>query len=68
MMPVGDAEGMNREWHLAHVLGSKAPMDRRVEWHLEHVQVCGCAPIPLSVLAAIERRGLDVPERARGGT
>lgn len=54
---------MNREWHLEHVLGSKAPMDRRVEWHLEHARMCGCAPIPASVLAEVQARGLDVPER-----
>ena len=53
---------MNREWHLAHVLGSKAPMGRRVEWHLEHVRECGCAPVPASVMAEIRARGIDVPE------
>ncbi|HLN77156.1 MAG TPA: hypothetical protein VK204_08930 [Nocardioidaceae bacterium] len=53
---------MNRDWHLAHVLGSKAPMDRRVEWHLEHARECGCGPIPPSVKAEIRARGMDVPE------
>lgn len=58
--------GMNKEWHLAHVLGSKASMDRRVEWHLEHAQVCGCGPIPPSVLAELRSRGIEVPERRSG--
>ena len=57
---------MNREWHLAHVLGSKASLDRRVEWHLEHAQVCGCWPIPPSVVAEMRARGIDVPERRSG--
>ena len=57
---------MNREWHLAHVLGSKAPMDQRIEWHLEHVRVCGCAPVPASVMAEIRARGLDLQRGPTG--
>ncbi len=56
---------MNREWHPAHVLGSNAPMDRRVEWHVAHARECACAPVPASVLAEIQARGLDVPEGSR---
>jgi hypothetical protein len=41
-------------------------MERRIEWHLEHVRVCGCAPIPASVLAEIRARGIDVPEPKTG--
>jgi hypothetical protein len=58
---------MNREWHLAHVLGSNAPMDRRVEWHLEHARVCGCRAVPATVLAEMKARGIDVPEGTTGG-
>ncbi len=28
-------------------------MADRIVWHQEHVQVCGCRPIPESVLKAI---------------
>lgn len=72
-MPLGAAEALsqggvvktrlNEEWHRGHVLGSHAPMDDRIAWHLEHVHVCGCREMPKSVRDEIERRGLtpDVP-------
>lgn len=66
MARCGMMSRMNREWHLAHVLGSNAPMDRRVEWHLEHARVCGCREIPPRVRAAIEARGLTIPGREPG--
>lgn len=47
---------LNREWHLAHVLGRNASLDDRVAWHSEHVQVCGCRDMPASIRAEIERR------------
>lgn len=50
---------LNAEWHREHQLGSGAPMDRRVEWHLEHARVCACRPIPGPVMAEIRARRLD---------
>ena len=47
---------MNAAWHRTHVLGSRAPMDARIAWHLEHARECACRPIPASVLAAIADR------------
>jgi hypothetical protein len=47
---------MDEQWHAAHPLGAKAPMERRIEWHLEHARVCGCRPIPASVQQQIEVR------------
>lgn len=44
---------MNADWHRAHVLGSGAPMDVRIAWHLEHAQECACRPIPETVQRAI---------------
>lgn len=61
MMPAGENGCVKREWHKTHVLASHAPMERRIEWHLEHVRECGCAPVPPSVLAEIRARGIDVP-------
>jgi hypothetical protein len=45
---------MNADWHRAHVLGSGAPMDRRIAWHVEHARECGCRPIPASVQREID--------------
>lgn len=55
----------NREWHETHRLGSGASMDKRIEWHLEHVQNCACRPIPDGVLRAMEKRGVPLPRPDR---
>jgi hypothetical protein len=55
---------MNELWHRAHVLGSNAPLDRRVEWHVAHARECACRPIPGSVLAEIARREGSRPAAA----
>lgn len=47
---------INKEWHQQHVLGSNAPLDARVAWHSEHVQVCGCRGMPKSIADEIARR------------
>ena len=46
---------MNTDWHDEHVLGSKASLDERVRWHLQHAQKCACRPIPSDVQAAIDK-------------
>ena len=56
---VKDARVTDKVWHEQHRLGSGAPMDARVAWHLEHAEVCGCRPIPASVQKAIEARRKD---------
>jgi hypothetical protein len=60
--------GLNREWHEAHVLGSGAPMDARIAWHLEHARECGCREIPRTVRDELARRGLPVPVRGTPGS
>ena len=59
---------MNAEWHRAHVLGTGASLDRRVTWHLEHAEACGCRPIPDPVLAEIRARGLDSDQAQEGSS
>lgn len=50
---------MNKEWHLEHVLGDGASMDRRIEWHLEHAAACGCREIPQTVQDEIKQRQIQ---------
>ncbi|MEP6980970.1 MAG: hypothetical protein ABJA16_09440 [Nakamurella sp.] len=45
---------MNTDWHDAHVLGMKAPIEERVRWHLQHAAKCACRPIPTDVQDAID--------------
>jgi hypothetical protein len=53
---------LNRQWHGQHQLSSRASLDERVRWHLEHAKVCGCRPIPARVLEEIDRRGISAKE------
>jgi hypothetical protein len=46
---------MNTDWHEEHVLGSNAPMEERVRWHLAHAAKCACRPIPQDVQEVIDR-------------
>ncbi|MCX5516580.1 hypothetical protein [Kaistia algarum] len=54
---------MNRIWHDTHPMPNKATLEERVAWHVEHARECGCRAIPASVLAELERRGLQPPPR-----
>lgn len=46
---------MNADWHKEHVLGSRASMDERERWHVQHAQECGCRPIPKAVQDVIDQ-------------
>jgi AcrR family transcriptional regulator/RimJ/RimL family protein N-acetyltransferase len=64
--PARGTSRVNKAWHQQHVLGSHARLDDRVAWHLAHAQACACRPIPPSIAAAIEARGLGLPEGGAG--
>ncbi len=33
---------INRAWHADHLMPRNATAQQRLEWHLEHAEVCGC--------------------------
>jgi len=47
---------INKAWHEAHRMPANAKLDQRIAWHEEHAQVCGCRPMPASVVKAISER------------
>lgn len=55
---------LNDDSHKNHVLGSAAPLPKRIDWHLRHKENCGCRDIPKSVSLAIE--GKTVKTCTRG--
>ncbi|MBI2511100.1 MAG: hypothetical protein HYV96_03930 [Opitutae bacterium] len=57
-MPRAPKPRLNREWHLAHRMPPRAPLDQRIVWHLEHRENCACRPIPLKLLGVLRERGL----------
>ena len=37
---------INKEWHEQNRMPPKAPLEERLQWHLEHEKNCNCRPIP----------------------
>jgi hypothetical protein len=56
-------KGLNRAWHEQHPMPKNPSNDQRIAWHLEHVQVCDCRPIPGGVVKLMLDQGLSVPNR-----
>jgi hypothetical protein len=52
---------LNGKWHEKHPMPPHASLDQRVEWHLAHVQACGCRGISRSVEAELRVRGINLP-------
>jgi hypothetical protein len=57
----------NDAWHAKHRMPKNATADRRIEWHLEHVRVCGCRGIPAGVLKLMNARGIAEPKENFSG-
>jgi hypothetical protein len=47
---------INRAWHERHRMPERATLDDRVAWHVEHASVCGCRPMPRTVVDELARR------------
>ncbi len=46
---------INREWHLANKMPTKASFEQRVEWHKAHLKNCSCrSDLPPDIRKAIE--------------
>lgn len=48
---------INAAWHARHRMPPRASLAQRMAWHLEHVEHCGCRPIPSKLRAQIRRLG-----------
>lgn len=48
---------INRAWHLAHPMPSRASLEQRLEWHAEHEVNCGCREMPPGIRKELEARG-----------
>lgn len=46
---------MNKPWHEKNVLGHRAPLAKRANWHLAHQKYCACRPIPKTVAIVIKK-------------
>jgi hypothetical protein len=56
---------INREWHEAHPMPSRATLDQRVEWHRAHAENCGCREMPKSIRDELKRRDVKPVEGRR---
>jgi hypothetical protein len=48
---------LNRQWHEANRMPRNASRSERLRWHQRHATVCGCRPIPESLLSGISEKG-----------
>lgn len=55
---------MNKLWHERHKMPTKATLEQRLHWHLEHAKYCGCRPVPSSVLEEMRKREVLQPNPA----
>ena len=53
---------MNKPWHELNKMPTKASLEQRVRWHLEHAKHCGCRPVPSSVIEEMRKRGMTPPK------
>jgi hypothetical protein len=57
---------MNKEWHRANPMPTKATRDQRLQWHIEHARACGCRKPPADLAEKIERQALASKITAEG--
>lgn len=55
-------ERLNKLWHEKNLMPDRPSDDQRIAWHLEHVQVCGCRPIPKGVLKLMQAKAIPAPD------
>ena len=54
---------VNKSWHGKNVLGSKASVGRRIDWHVRHQENCGCKEMPKSISKALEAKKMKICSR-----
>lgn len=47
------AKKVDAQWHAAHVMPQNATRARRIRWHAEHAETCGCRPVPPGIEAEV---------------
>jgi hypothetical protein len=55
---------MNAEWHGANPMPEDPTVEQRIRWHRAHQKYCACRPIPLRLLALMDRVEVKAPSRA----
>jgi hypothetical protein len=48
---------INEVWHAAHPMPDRPTAEERVNWHFEHARLCGCRPVPESLVQAVKAMG-----------
>jgi hypothetical protein len=59
---VGRTSKLNREWHKAHPMPKNPTLQQRIDWHLEHMEHCGCrTDIPPKLKAEMKKLKIEMP-------
>jgi hypothetical protein len=56
---------VNKAWHEANPMPSKATRDERIGWHAAHMQACQCRPVPASLREDVQRYLAERPNAGR---
>lgn len=49
---------INASWHLKNKMPTKATLEQRIKWHLEHSENCSCRPIPEKLLNEMTKKNI----------
>lgn len=59
---------INREWHEAHRMPKRPTREQRLDWHIEHGQVCACRAPSAKLQAEIDAYVLESATSKERGT
>jgi hypothetical protein len=57
---------MNAQWHETNRLPRSANFEKRLEWHRDHAEKCGCREPPADIRRELERRAMLARAQSHG--
>lgn len=55
-------KGLNAEWHRQHKIPKNPTVQQRIDWHLAHLENCGCRPgLPGKLKEQMKKLKIKIP-------
>lgn len=55
-------KGLNAEWHRQHKMPKNPTVQQRIDWHLAHLENCGCRPgLPEKLKEQMKKLKIKIP-------
>jgi len=52
---------INKSWHETHKMPKNATLEKRVEWHHEHLKHCSCRKdLPVKLISEMKKKKLKL--------